>query len=302
MKKTAIISGIFAFILSGCGAGKQITKEDLNTRQYAGTYKAKYYDEGSGAYGEVLIYPETDSTVLFMLETSRGAPSYNSGGAYGQITIKNGEGVYQELLEYNDNDCILHFKFDEDKVTVKQDESSYHSCLFGANIHADDTYYRTSSEIPQYYVTVHNEYVYFGNVQKSDWEGVECEDGGKYKEEEHSCSDIQKCTFPNATLSQVYDVIKKIEPNLKTKLPAKNLQYGKLDKDNVQITYKYYDEDKEQKYLDIEMLYDKVGIYIEIMEDENETKSIITRGKTYCGNEEEMEETEETDCEMRIQR
>lgn len=47
----------------------------LKTAKYAGVYT--YGDTTEYGAGSIIIYPESDTTVLFYFETNRGAPSYH---------------------------------------------------------------------------------------------------------------------------------------------------------------------------------------------------------------------------------
>ena len=115
-------------------------------------------------------------------------------------------------------------------------------------------------------------------VSASDWDDVICK---RYADD--SYSNIQICTFPNANLQQVYDIVKKKISDLKDELPDENLQYGNLSNDddddddddngggNVIVTYTY----KEQKHLQVKLRYNGGETTVEIIEKENETKSLI---------------------------
>jgi hypothetical protein len=106
-------------------------------------------------------------------------------------------------------------------------------------------------------------------ITKADWEGVEC----KYYTETDGYNSMQECIFPNATIQQVYNIAKRIEPNLKTDLPANNLEYGKFDDDDVIVSYEYK---KKPKHLFIELFYRGGMTYVEIIEKEKETHLKIT--------------------------
>jgi hypothetical protein len=104
-------------------------------------------------------------------------------------------------------------------------------------------------------------------ITKSDWEGVEC----KYYYETDGYNSKQECRFPNATMQQ-YNIAKRIEPNLKTELPANNLEYGKFDDDDVIVSYEY----KKPQHLFIELSYRGGMTWVEIIEKEKETNLTIT--------------------------
>ena len=74
------------------------------------------------------------------------------------------------------------------------------------------------------------------------------------------------------TMQQVYNIAKRIEPQLKTELPAKNLKYGNFDDDDVIVTYEY----KKPKYLSIELFYRGGVTLVEIIEKEKEKETHLT--------------------------
>lgn len=69
----------------------QTESQRLQTMKYAGTFS--YAKDKNGATGTILIYPESDSTILFYIEINRGAPSYNMGSLYGRLKIIKGQGL-----------------------------------------------------------------------------------------------------------------------------------------------------------------------------------------------------------------
>ena len=163
MKKAVIILIAIALIAGACGqATKQV--KDNATRQYAGTYTFGGKDSETHS-GIVYIYPETDSALLFYLFVIKGAPSYNSGSIVGRMTLHNGKATFQKRFEYEETNCVLRFEFNENMLTVTEDENDC-GCGFGHGVYVDDTFQRITSEIPQYYTTVEDEKVYFSEWQE----------------------------------------------------------------------------------------------------------------------------------------
>jgi len=103
---------------------------------------------------------------------------------------------------------------------------------------------------------------------QSDWMGVKCSE----RQEEEGYLVIQKCAFPGANLPQVYNIVKRIEPDLRAELPAKSMKYGDFDDSDVMITYTY----KNSKHLYIELFYRGGVTYVEIIEKKNETQATVT--------------------------
>ena len=104
-------------------------------------------------------------------------------------------------------------------------------------------------------------------VANSDWKDVKC----KEYQEDNGFHTIQECIFPNADLKQVYNIIKEIEPNLKPKLPSKNLTYYPIENDCKMINYEY----QTKKHLLIRIDYNEKMTYIEIIQKKKETQSYI---------------------------
>ena len=108
-------------------------------------------------------------------------------------------------------------------------------------------------------------------VVESDWKGVTC----KRYDEDGGFTQNQECIFPNANLQQVYDIVKKVDENLKTELPKTNLEYPLSEAANCSgcgVDYQYSSE----KHLSVKLLYSGGETYIEIIEDENSTQLKIT--------------------------
>jgi hypothetical protein len=105
-------------------------------------------------------------------------------------------------------------------------------------------------------------------VKKSDWNDVECKE---YQEADGYVA-IQECIFPNATMQQVYNIVKRVDPNLKTELPATNMKYRSIENGGFpEIEYQY----KSKKHLFIELGYAGGETTIEIIENENGAQSKI---------------------------
>ena len=116
----------------------------LATTKYAGTFS--YGKSKSKASGIILIYPETDTTVLFYVDVNRGAPSYNMGSRYDRLKIINEQGTY----ESKDKGCRWTFQFSKNRLTIETVAESY-DCGFGNSVTADGIFEQTSKSIPDYF-------------------------------------------------------------------------------------------------------------------------------------------------------
>jgi len=113
-------------------------------------------------------------------------------------------------------------------------------------------------------------YVTKDSVTASDWKNVNC----KWQSLDNGYTTRQECVFPGAKLQQVYDIIKKADPNLKIELPIADLEYACRSTGSgcKSVTYKY----KSKKQLYIELSYEGGVTSIEITEGADNTQAKIT--------------------------
>jgi len=113
---------------------------------------------------------------------------------------------------------------------------------------------------------------YVGNdtVTANDWKNVNC----KWQSLDDGYTTRQECVFPDAKLKQVYDIVKKADPNLKIELPAANLEYscGSTDSGCKRVNYQY----KSPKQLFVELTYNGGLTTVEIIEGKDNTQAKIT--------------------------
>lgn len=84
-------------------------------------------------------------------------------------------------------------------------------------------------------------------INDRDWKGIKC----KSYQKDDGYTHIQECIFPDADMTQAYDIIKKIDPNLKASLPLENMEYSPTENDCMEVSYTY----KTRKDLAIEVNY-----------------------------------------------
>lgn len=116
------------------------------------------------AVGTIFVYPETDSTFLFYLDFTRGAPSYNMGQVASRARLRNGTWTYNYIEPDELDACAIDFMFTEKFVQIVTRETG---CGFGANVIVDHVYDRTSSAIPEFFMSVENDTVFFSNLAKA---------------------------------------------------------------------------------------------------------------------------------------
>jgi hypothetical protein len=136
---------IAILILFSFTAYGQTESLQFQTKKYAGTFS--YAKGKNSATGTVLIYPESDSTVLFYIDISRGAPAYNMGSLYGRLKIINGQGTYAS----KDQGCQWTIQFSNDKLTIGTVQEFY-DCGFGNGVVVDGSFGQTSKKVPDHFV------------------------------------------------------------------------------------------------------------------------------------------------------
>ena len=142
-----------------------------------------------GAEGTVYIYPEADGDLMFYLNKCIGDPSYRRAIIDGRITLQDGKGTFREShFDKTKPDCVLHFYFGENAITVVQEEEC--DCNFMENIFVNDRFERVSNEIPQKY-TISNRPIFFDQWQK----------------DAKITTDIKQSTFTDTRDGQTYKTV-----------------------------------------------------------------------------------------------
>jgi len=103
---------------------------------------------------------------------------------------------------------------------------------------------------------------------ENDWEGLIC----KEYDEDEGYTQILECTFPNANLQQVYDIVKKVYKNLRTELPITNFEDSCSQEGCMSVDFQY----KSEKHLLIVISYEGGVDKIEIIENKDSTFSKMT--------------------------
>ena len=160
---TLTLSIAFAGFNCQSKTNKRLTSADkVKSSKYAGTYRFGSYGDPTqtGPGGQVIIYALSDDSVLFYLDVSRGAPSYNMGSLYNRLTVGSDKCVFNKKLDYCESPCKLEFVFKDSILTVSTLENGY-DCGFGGNVIADGVYKKVDSNQPEYFENAHGKKVYF---------------------------------------------------------------------------------------------------------------------------------------------
>ena len=148
-------------------ANSQVKKRYPKTLIYCGSYSFGS-NVKRGSVGSLVVYPETDSTILFYFEGSRGAPSYNMGQLYGRMKIINGKGLYFSFVLDSAKPCQFSCEFKSNQVLIKTvDEKG--NCGFGFGVYIDGVYKRDTRNVPTYFEDETGSRVYFKKTLPENW-------------------------------------------------------------------------------------------------------------------------------------
>jgi hypothetical protein len=153
--------------LISCVATKPITSSGTLTAKYAGHYSFGS-DLESGSMGNISIYPETDTTILFYVELNRGAPSYNSGTLYGRVAIRYGTGTFYTESQYSDDGCKWIFDFTANNLTIRTIDDQY-ACGFGHGVFIDGIFNKQATKAIDYFKDMEGTKIYFEKTKPEDY-------------------------------------------------------------------------------------------------------------------------------------
>jgi hypothetical protein len=164
LNRQLLWSAAFAIIFHTLGRGQA---RELVTSQYAGKYSYGTSAE-EGRVGSIMVYPETDSTILFYLDVCRGAPSYNLGQLYARLKISDSIGTFSEKYEWESKSCIWTIKFSE-KAAVIRTVDRQDGCGFGNAVSPDGVFAKKSSKRPEFFVDGHNRKYFFKETSPEEY-------------------------------------------------------------------------------------------------------------------------------------
>ncbi len=165
MKQVLLLFPVFLSL--SCIETKPITSNGTLTAKYAGHYSFGS-DLDSGSMGNISIYPETDTTILFYVELNRGAPSYNSGTLYGRVMIRNGKGTFYTESPYSDDGCKWNFDFATNTLTIRTIDEQY-ACGFGNAVFIDGIFNKQATKAIDYFKDMEGTKIYFERTKPEDY-------------------------------------------------------------------------------------------------------------------------------------
>jgi len=134
MKQISLI--IFLFTL------KLTYAQNYKTSKLTGVYSFGTSAE-KGPVGQVIVYPESDTTILFYFESCIGPDSYSMGEIYGRVQLNSDTGTY---TNYNGLTCKSFFEFKADKLILKADFEKI-DCGFGHKVYLNGQFKRTTKKV-----------------------------------------------------------------------------------------------------------------------------------------------------------
>lgn len=165
--KQRLIFGLIFLTVSAYGQTKISGLAKLQTSKYAGTYDYGG-DPNRHRSGSMIVYPETDSTILFYVDLISGPPSYSLGELYGRIRITNDSGTFNANFDSSESGCKWRLKFSKNAVRIKTLDLHY-DCHFGHDVYADGVFKRKSRKIPISFDDQSGKTIYFKKVKPKEY-------------------------------------------------------------------------------------------------------------------------------------
>ncbi len=153
------------FIASSTCFAQTTEIEFNNTTKFAGSYSVG--DVENGTKSRVIIYPETDSTLLFFVDVCKGS-SASIGQLYDRVLIKKGQGIYNSKKMGDKKGCKFKMTIENDTLTIKTLDACY-SCGLGQGVHLDNRYQRKLNVVPAYFTNSEGRKVYFDKTSPENY-------------------------------------------------------------------------------------------------------------------------------------
>ena len=163
MIRAIIIFQILLLSLTASAQVSNISAKKLKTSKYAGLYSYGKNVEHEKV-GTIIIYPDTDSTVLFYFESNTGPSAFTMGEYYGRVKILNGLGTLNTHQANSENSCQWNFVFSKKTVLI-QTASNVNECGFPKGVSIDGNYNRQIKGIIEECLDLHGEAINFGALK-----------------------------------------------------------------------------------------------------------------------------------------
>lgn len=131
-----------------------VSKGEPTTSVYQGIYTYGNAN-GTSAYGSIIVYPETDSTILIYLYVNSGEPGFHVSELYQRLKIVDATAVYAPA----NTDCSLNLKFTSAALTISIISDNANHCSLGDGLASD--YKRISNEKKEFFKDRNGKKIYF---------------------------------------------------------------------------------------------------------------------------------------------
>ncbi len=143
MAKLFFLTGFLFFVITGFAQTK--APAQFATAKYAGYYGYGKNVEKEGI-GSVIIYPESDTTVLFYLDLNSGPPNRFTRSLYARAKIVNDTATFYTSYLSLPSDCVWQFRFSKNEIILKKTEPPYR-CELDHDFQVEGIFKRQSKKI-----------------------------------------------------------------------------------------------------------------------------------------------------------
>jgi hypothetical protein len=125
--------------------------EENTEIQIGGTYEFGDFKNKKDVFGQLLIYPDSDTSMVFHLSKNTGEPDFQIYEVMGRTLVIDNKASYQTNSICENAMYSLYFEFEENFVKVVQDDEGNSDCSFSYEFRADGNFEKTNSDIPTTY-------------------------------------------------------------------------------------------------------------------------------------------------------
>jgi hypothetical protein len=163
MIRTTLILCFTLLAFTGFSQVTNISAKKLKTSKYAGLY-AYGKNVEKEKVGTIIIYPDSDSTVLFYFESNTGPASFKMDEYYGRLKVLNNIGTFITKHKDSEKGCQWKFTFSKKTVSIET-VATENNCGLLAGITVDGNYGRQIKGIIEECLSLHGDAINFGALK-----------------------------------------------------------------------------------------------------------------------------------------
>ncbi|HET6226607.1 MAG TPA: hypothetical protein VFF27_10030 [Bacteroidia bacterium] len=163
IKTPLLLCFILTFTLSGFAQVTNISAKKLKTSKYAGLYAYGKNVEREKV-GTIIIYPDSDSTVLFYFNSNTGPTAFKMDEYYGRLKVNNNIGIFTARQKDSEKGCQWRFTFSKKTILIET-VSTENNCGFMAGITVDGNYNRQIKGIIEECLSLQGDAINFGAIK-----------------------------------------------------------------------------------------------------------------------------------------